>query len=60
MLLAISVKKQKHDFQVCFVDRARHQKTVEDKNSQNTKRSIKVAKELFADYVGEGEITERS
>ena len=39
------------DFQVCFVDRARHQKIVEDKDSQDTKRSTKVAKELFADYV---------
>ena len=47
-----SVKKQKHDFQVCFVDRARHRKKiVEDKDSQNTKMSTKVAKELFADYV---------
>ena len=45
-----SMKKQKHDFQVCFVDRARHEKIVEDKGSQNTKRSTKVAKELFADY----------
>ena len=28
-------------------------KTVEDKDTQNTKRSMKVAKELFADYVKE-------
>ena len=27
------------------------EKIVEDKESQNTKRSTKVAKELFADYV---------
>ena len=38
-----SVKKQKHDFQVCFVDWARHREIVEDKDSQNTKRSTKVA-----------------
>ena len=29
------------------------EKKVEDKDSQNTKRSTKVAKELFADYVKE-------
>ena len=29
------------------------EKMVEDKDSQNTKRSMKVAKELFADYVKE-------
>ena len=29
------------------------EKIVEDKDSQNTKRSTKVAKELFADYVEE-------
>ena len=29
------------------------EKIVEDKDSQNTKRSTKVAKELFADYVKE-------
>ena len=45
-----SMKKQKHDIQVCFVDLARHEKIVEDKGSQNTKRSTKVAKVLFADY----------
>ena len=32
-----SVKKQKHDFQVCFVDRARHRKSSEDKESQTQK-----------------------
>ena len=29
------------------------EKIVEDKDSQNTKKSTKVAKELFADYVKE-------
>ena len=29
------------------------EKIVEDKDSQNTRRSTKVAKELFADYVKE-------
>ena len=43
-----SVKKQKHYFQVCIVDRARHRK---NKDAQNTERSTKVAKELFSDYV---------
>ena len=46
-----SVKKQKHDFQVCFVDRARHRKNSWRQGLTNTKRSTKVAKELFADYV---------
>ena len=46
----MSVKKQKHFFQLCFVDRARHRKIVEDKDSQNGNRSTKVAKELFAVY----------
>ena len=40
---------------VMYDRRARHdvdmEKVVEDKDSQNTKRSAKVAKELFADYV---------
>ena len=33
-------------------------KIVEDKDSQNTKRSTKVAKELFADYVKEKKLRE--
>ena len=48
-----SVKKQKHDFQVCFVDRARYRKSSWRQGLTNTKRSTKVAKELFADYVKE-------
>ena len=36
-----------------------NEKIVEDKDSQNTKRSMKVAKELFADYMKE-KITERT
>ena len=50
-----SVKKQKHDFQVCIVDRARHRK---NKDAQNTKRSTKVAKELFSDYAKENKLRE--
>ena len=46
-----SVKKQKHDFQVFFVDLARHRKSSWRQGLTNTKRSTKVAKELFADYV---------
>ena len=34
------------------------EKVVEDKDSQNTKRSTKVAKELFADYVKEKKLRE--
>ena len=49
----LSVKKQKHDFQVCFFDRARHQKSSWRQELTNTKMSTKVAKELFADYVKE-------
>ena len=48
-----SVKKQKHDFQVCFVDLARHRKSSWRQGLTNTKRSTKEAKELFADYVKE-------
>ena len=50
-----SVKKQKLDLQVCFVDRARHRKIVED---ENTKRSTKVANQLFADHMKEKKLRE--
>ena len=40
------MKKQKHDFQVCFVDRARHRKRQG------------LTQELFADYVKEKNLTE--
>ena len=53
-----SVKKQKLDFQVCFVDRARHGKNSWRQGLTNTKRSTKVAKELFADYVKEKKLRE--
>ena len=53
-----SVKKQKHDFQVCFVDRARHRKSSWRQGLRNTKRSTKVAKKLFADYVKEKKLRE--
>ena len=35
-----------------------NEKIVEDKDSQNTKRLMKVAKELFADYVKEKKLRE--
>ena len=35
----------------CMTAEQDMEKVVEDKDSQNTKRSAKVAKELFADYV---------
>ena len=53
-----SVKKQKHDFQVCFIDQARHQKNSWRQGLTNTKRSTEVAKELFADYVKEKKLRE--
>ena len=34
------------------------EKIVEDKDTQKTKRSTKVAKELFADYVKEKKLSE--
>ena len=43
-----SVKKQK---QFASLTEQDIEKLVEDKDSQNTKKSSKVAKELFADYV---------
>ena len=54
-----SVKKQKHDFQVCFVDRVLDiEKIVEDNDSQFTKRSTKVANEQFSDNMKEKKLTE--
>ena len=44
-----SVKKQKHDFQVCFVDRPRNRKSNWRQGLTDTKKSTKVVKELFAD-----------
>ena len=52
------VNKQKRDMQACFVYWARHKKKIEDKDLQNTKKSMKVAKELFADYVKEKKLRE--
>ena len=49
-----SVKRQKHDFQVCFVDRARHRR----RGLRNTKRLMKVPKELFADDMKEKKLRE--
>ena len=49
-----SVKRQKHDFQGCFVDRARHRR----RGLRNTKRSTKVPKELFADHMKEKKLRE--
>ena len=55
-----SVKKQKHDFQVCFIDEQDNEKIVEDKVSQTAllKRSTKVVKELPADYMKEKKLRE--
>ena len=59
LFCSLSVKKQKHDFQVCFVDWARHRKIVEDKDSQTQKgRGRWQRPELFADYVKEEELRE--
>ena len=58
-VLLSPVKKQKHDFQVCLADRVLDiEKIVEDKDSQNTKRSTKVANELFSDNMKEKNLTE--
>ena len=48
-----SVKKQKHDFQVCFVDRAGHPKNSWRQGHTKHKKVDEMAKELFADYVKE-------
>ena len=48
-----SVKKQKLDFQVYFVDRGRHQKIDKTRSGKD-----KVAKELFADYMKEKKLRE--
>ena len=52
------MKKQNIDFQVCFVDRERHRKIVEDKDLRNTKKVVEGGKELFADYVKEKKLRE--
>ena len=58
-VLLSPVKKQKHDFQVCLADRVLDiEKIVEDKDSQNTKRSTTVANELFSDNMKEKNLTE--
>ena len=57
VLLAIR-EEAKHDFQVCFIDQARHQKNSWRQGLTNTKRSTKVAKELFADYMKEKKLRE--
>ena len=49
------MKKQKHDFQVCFINLTRHQKSSWRQGLTDTKRSMKVAKRLF-----EREKTERT
>ena len=53
-----SVKKQKHDFQVCFVDRAGHRKNSWRQGHTKYKKVDEVAKELFADYVKEKKLSE--
>ena len=54
-----SVKKQKHDFQVCFVDWARHQKSGWRQGLTNTKRPTKVAKKAVC-WLREREKNERT
>ena len=53
-----SVKKQKHDFQVCFVDRTGHRKDSWRQGHTKHKKVDEVAKELFADYVKEKKLSE--
>ena len=52
-----SVRKEKHVFQVCFVDPACHRKN-SCRQGHKKKRSTKVAEELFADYVKEKKLSE--
>ena len=54
-----SVKKQKHDFQVCFVDLARHRKSSWRQGLTNTKRSTKGGKGAGC-WLREREKTERA
>ena len=56
--LPSAVMKQNHDFQVCFVVRARHRKSSWRQGLTNIKRWTKVAKELFTDYVKEKKLRE--
>ena len=58
-----SVKKQKHDFQVCFVrwpskTSKKLLKTLQGLTKHKLKRATKVAKELFADYMKEKQLRE--
>ena len=53
-----SVKKQKHVFQVCFVDRAGHRKNIWRQGHTKHKKSTRVAKDLFADYVNDKKLSE--
>ena len=46
-----SVKKQKHDFQVCFVDRARHRKNSGRQGQRETEEKKELAQTLKAFYV---------
>ena len=48
-----SVKKQNMTSKFASLTEQDIEKIVDDKDSPNTKRSTKVAKELFADYVKE-------
>ena len=53
-----AVKKQKHDFQVCFVDRAGHRKNSWRQGHTKHEKADEVAQELFADYVKEKKLSE--
>ena len=51
-------QRSKNGFSIRFIDPARIEKLLEDKDSENTKRSTKVAKELFYEYLKEKNIQE--
>ena len=57
MLLAVS-EEAKMTSRFASVTEQDIEKVVEDKDSQNTKRLTKVAKELFADYLKEKKLRE--
>ena len=52
-------QRSKNGFSICLVDPARNWEIrLEDKDSENTKRSTKVEKELFYEYLREKNIQE--
>ena len=57
-VLLASATKQKYDFQVFFVDRARHRENIWRQGLTRHKKVDKEAKEPFADYMKEKKLIE--